>query len=92
MAIFEVLKLQFAKKHNISYQEVDCHATLKYPGTGVDSIELAECYLLAADYDKDYGCLREPQDQKPFTLLDTVWVVVQRQFGDTPSVGEFFVI
>ncbi|KAI1701475.1 dynein heavy chain and region d6 of dynein motor domain-containing protein [Ditylenchus destructor] len=86
MAIFEVLKLQFAKKHNISYQEVDCHATLKYPGTGVDSIELAECYLLAADYDKDYGCLREPQDQKPFTLLDTVWVVVQRQFGDTPSV------
>uniref|UniRef100_A0A915EHB8 Dynein heavy chain ATP-binding dynein motor region domain-containing protein n=1 Tax=Ditylenchus dipsaci TaxID=166011 RepID=A0A915EHB8_9BILA len=78
-AIFEVIKLEYAKKQNIPYDQVECHGTLKCPGLGVESIELAECYLLAADFDKEYGCLQEPQDQKPFTLLDTVWVVVQQK-------------
>jgi len=80
-ALFETMKLRYARRHSLRYEEVECCGTIQFPGGGavVDAWELAECYLVGADCDVEECRLGECVDHKPFTLLTQLWVVVRKR-------------
>lgn len=55
----------------------------------MDYFELAECYLIAGEIDPVKLILQDSKDHKPFTLLNTIWVIFQRRLADQSMVSFF---